>query len=157
MRLLFAGSGDGRAVAVVELKGAIAIAVVEHLAPSVLCVPEMSDSDHDASARGIWQCRSQPSSPLCHQSQPPSPPVPPGFSALASPNECPGSSRSSPWHDWLPKSFKIEYSAHPCASHPSCGACICHGYCQSKCPCCCGHKAGCRILGPGCRNSCARW
>jgi len=39
-------------MAVVELNGAIAIAVVEHSAPSVFCIPEMSDSDHDAPVRG---------------------------------------------------------------------------------------------------------
>ena len=55
MCLLFADSENGLAIAIVELKGAIAIAVVEHLAPSVFCVPETSDSDHDGSAEATLQ------------------------------------------------------------------------------------------------------
>ena len=93
MCLLFAGSGGGRAVAVVELKGAIAIAVVEYSAPSVFCVPEMSDSDHDAPACGTMAVPKPTSKSSV-------PPKPSGSLTLASPNERPAQRMS----------FQIEYS-----------------------------------------------
>jgi hypothetical protein len=74
-------------VAVVELKGAIAIAVVEHLAPSVFCVPEMSDSDHDAPVCGTVAVPKPTSKSSV-------PPKPSGSLALASPNERPARDRA---------------------------------------------------------------